>query len=443
MSALKRASYVGIGAGSALILGLLLLFLFPDPVVNWFVKPRIARTLAEAFPGSSIHMGHITCNILQNHLACDSISLRKNDETLSITTGALTVRGMDWLKLLRGRSPAREGLAGAIVDARDLVLTFPRFRYEFRCLRMRLSVPDSGLAIDSLTLRTLAGDEDFFGVSTFRRTRFTLTAPQLTVEGLACLAALEGKHYHARSIRLEQPSIDVLTNKDQPVRRDTSRLLMPGEVLSSIPGNVRVAALAISNGCVTYGERFAVGGRVALITTDSMQVLIEGIDNGGQELVLEARGRFMKVATMNLRMLIPLGSPEFSMHYSGSIGTMDISVLNAFLETAEHIRVKTGILETATFEINVASGRAGGSLRAIYRNFTLAAINKRTGSEKGFSDGVASFIANTFKIHGTNTPNKAGVLKIGNVKYTRKPEEPFLRFAWFALRSGLKDVVGF
>jgi len=40
-------------------------------------------------------------------------------------------------------------------------------------------------------------------------------------------------------------------------------------------------------------------------------------------------------------------------------------------------------------------------------------------------------------------PDKAGSLKTGVVNYTRKRDDPFFRFAWFALRSGLKDIIGF
>jgi hypothetical protein len=151
----------------------------------------------------------------------------------------------------------------------------------------------------------------------------------------------------------------------------------------------------------------------------------------------------MKVGAMYLRMSIPVTSPNFSYQYSGSLGGMDATALNPFLETAEQMRLKTGVLQVATFEVNVVSGRASGNVRAIYRDLTLAAINKQTGSETGFADGITSFIANTFKIRKTNVPDRSGSIKVGEVKYTRKGDEFFMEFTWFALRSGLGDVVGF
>jgi hypothetical protein len=179
---------------------------------------------------------------------------------------------------------------------------------------------------------------------------------------------------------------------------------------------------------------------------DSLQVSARGIHNHAETsdtIVIRAEGEFMKSAEMSVLMLIPISAPEFSFQYSGSVGSMDVRALNSFLETAEQMRIKTGVLQTAQFHIAVTSGHASGTVRAVYRDLSLAVINKHTGSETGFFDGITSFMANTFKIRGTNEPDKSGAVKIGKVKYVRQRNDPFFGFVWFALRSGLGDVVGF
>jgi hypothetical protein len=65
------------------------------------------------------------------------------------------------------------------------------------------------------------------------------------------------------------------------------------------------------------------------------------------------------------------------------------------------------------------------------------------GSEKGFSEGSASFIASTLRIRGTNVLYISGSIKIGEMKDTRKRDESSLEFTWFVLCSGVGDVVGF
>jgi hypothetical protein len=142
-------------------------------------------------------------------------------------------------------------------------------------------------------------------------------------------------------------------------------------------------------------------------------------------------------------MLIPLGSPQLSFSYSGSLNKMEVSSLNKFLEIAEHKRIKSGVLHSAAYNINVNSGRAAGSVRVEYSDLSIAALNKKTGSENGIFDRLSSFIAKSFILRGDNMPDKSGSMKIGVVKYTRKPDETFIQFVWFALRGGVGNVAGF
>jgi hypothetical protein len=151
----------------------------------------------------------------------------------------------------------------------------------------------------------------------------------------------------------------------------------------------------------------------------------------------------MKTSTMKILMVIPVASPEISFRYSGSLDLMDATRLNSFLEVGESLRIKSGILQNATFDVNVTAGRASGTVRVMYRDLTIAFRNSRTGSERGAYNQITSYIANAMKIRGTNMPDKSGSMKIGEVKYTRKPDDTFLQLVWFSLRSGVGDVVGF
>ena len=40
-------------------------------------------------------------------------------------------------------------------------------------------------------------------------------------------------------------------------------------------------------------------------------------------------------------------------------------------------------------------------------------------------------------------PDADGLIKKGEIKFVRNPANPFLQFVWFALRSGVGDIVGF
>ena len=80
----------------------------------------------------------------------------------------------------------------------------------------------------------------------------------------------------------------------------------------------------------------------------------------------------MNAGTMKVLMSIPITAPDFSLHYSGSLSAMDLTRLNAFLEIAEHTRIKSGSAQEAAFEIDVTAGQARGHVHAIYKDLEIA-----------------------------------------------------------------------
>jgi hypothetical protein len=120
---------------------------------------------------------------------------------------------------------------------------------------------------------------------------------------------------------------------------------------------------------------------------------------------------------------------------------MDLTRLDAFLDIAEHTRIKSGSVQEAAFEIDVTAGQARGRVRAIYRDLEMAVLDKQNGTEKGFDNRVASFLMNVLKFRNSNAPDAAGLMKEGEVNYTRRPDDEFQQFAWFALRTGVMDVI--
>jgi hypothetical protein len=156
---------------------------------------------------------------------------------------------------------------------------------------------------------------------------------------------------------------------------------------------------------------------------------------------LHAQADFMNAGVLKVLMTVPVRSSDLSLHYSGSLSAMDLTRLDAFLDIAEHTRIKSGDALEAAFDIDVSAGQARGQVRGIYRNLKIAFLDERTGSAKGVGNLVTSFLANTLKIRASNGPDASGSMKEGKVNYTRQPDEEFLEFAWFALRSGVLDVI--
>jgi hypothetical protein len=435
-------AYLGLGLGVILLVLAVILLVVGPALLNGYGRRKAERAFAEAHPGYALRLGRLAYSIGANRLVAQSVTLRATNSTFK--TGRISLTGVRWVQLLRGTTALAEVLDHARLEATNLDAEFPQARYGIRCARLRASVPGSELAAEGTELRTLAGDEDFFAAHEFRRTRFQLVVPECRVSGLAWGELLQGKAYRAGSIHLSRPSFDALANGDKPSPPFVKSPLMVHEALAAVRQPLQVDRLTITNATLSYSERATAGAEPGVLTFGTVGISVEGIANRGDAsaaILLRAQGSFMNAGVLNVLMTIPVTSPDFSLHYSGSLSAMDLTRLDAFLDLAEHTRIKSGSAQQATFEIEVTAGQAHGRVQAIYGDLEIAVLDKQTGTDRRFDHRVVSFLANLLKIRNGNGPLAAGPAKEGKVNYTRSPEDEFLEFVWFALWSGIRDVI--
>jgi hypothetical protein len=438
----RLLAYGSLCLGAVVLALAVIVLMFGRAILNGYGKEKMERAFSVAHPGSVLRIGSLDYAVAANRLVAQSVTLSAPKTTLKI--GRISVTGARWTRLLWGTAALSDVLAKASLEATNLDVEFPQAHYGIRCARLRASVPGSELIAEGTELRALVGDEDFFAAQKFRTTRFHLVVPECKVLGLAYGELLQGKSYRAGAVHLSRPSFDALVNRDKPVDPFVKSPLMVHEALAAIRQPVQVDSLSITNGDLRYCERVVAGAAPGVLTVGAVNVSVEGIANRGETgaaIQLRAQGDLMNAATLKVLMTIPITPPDFSLHYSGSLSAMDLTRLDAFLDIAERTRIKSGRAQEAAFEIDVTAGRARGRVRGIYRNLEIAVLDRQTDTEKGLGNRVASFLANLLKIRNSNAPDASGAMKEGKVEYVRGPNEEFQQFAWFALRSGVLDLI--
>jgi hypothetical protein len=440
---LRRFSVrVGLCLGTFVLAAAVSILVFGDMILNGYGKGKVERAFAKAHPGCALRIGELDYSVGADRLVAQSVTLSATNTTLKI--GRISLTGARWARLLWGTAALADVLAKASLEATNLDLEFPQAHYVIRCARLQASVPDSELIAEGTELRPLAGDEAFFATYEFQTPRFHVVLPECRVLGLAYAELLQGRSYQARSVHFASPSFDAMINRDKPPAPFVKSPLMVHEALAAIRQPLRVDSLSITNGHFRYCERLAIGAKPAVLTFGAVSLSVEGLANRGEpgaSINLRGRGDLMDAGTMKVLMSIPIAASSFSFHYSGSLSAMDLTRLDAFLDIAEHTRIKSGRVKEAAFEIDVTAGRARGRVRAIYSDLKIAVLDKQTGTEKGLDNRVASFLVNLLKIRRSNAPDALGAMKEGEVNYTRRPDEEFQQFAWFALRTGVLDVI--
>ncbi len=439
-SLVRRYIFSTIFYGTIFVLiGIIILFIFSDSLLNNFAKEKIITSFAEKYPNYTLQVGHIQYDVWKNRIGCDSLSIQTKDTSFSCTLISPSLTGINWIKLFMEKDFSSH-VNGEMKEAKFI---FPSSYYELRFHNLRISVPDSSLSAEEFHYQPFVDDNTFFSLNKFRITRMRIAVPQIAIAGFNYTALLQNTAYYARSVSGKNASFDFLLNKEKPIDSLSPSPVMPKEALSSIKTPLQCDSVKISNAFFRYREEFKKNSTPATVTFDTTQMVVTGITNNFKEndtLFIHAQTKFLNSSTMKLTLTMPLALPEFSFHYSGSLERIPFTKINPFLEIAEPVRIKSGTLHKATYTITVNKGYAIGKIRGIYDNLSFALLDEKTRSEKGFSNSIISFFVNTFKIRQDNLPDD---LKTGTIKYQKKKEETFIQFIWYALRGGMQDVVGF
>jgi len=256
---------------------------------------------------------------------------------------------------------------------------------------------------------------------------------------------MKGRNLHIHSAKLSDLSMNILLNKDKPFELDSEINPMPNELFNKIKNPMHIDNITVDNGYLNYNERFNLYGKSATLEFNHIKIsaneLIDTINKSTTEFI-NANGIFNNTTAMNLSISIPLSSEVFSMKYSGEFGRMELSSLNHYLNIAEEMKVKSGVLASASFAADITSGYASGNVNAIYTDFKLEPSDLKTSQSKMGRD-MKAFLANTFVLHKNNLQDKKGNLKQGMIKYMRKHDTAFIEMIWLSLRTGIEDIAGF
>lgn len=438
----RLAGYAAISLGVVLMTLTICFVIFGGSILNGYGKTRIERAFSTANPGSELRIGHLTFTVVGNRLVARSVTLTTTN--MSLDLGQMTLTGIPWRRILLKTRDWDDILAQTNLDLINLKAEFPRAQYGLRCARLHASVPTLELIAQELRLEPLVEDETFFASHEFRATRFRVVLPECRVTGLEYGELFTRTAYRARTVHFTDPFFEAMINKDKERAPRSQSPPMVHEALAAIEKPLRVANLSVTNGSIAYAERPVPGVEPGVLTFGKVNLAIENLSNHESvtnTIEINAHGDLMDAATLHVRLSIPVSPPDFALRYSGSLAEMDLRQLNPFLEPVELLRIKSGTAESAEFEIEVREGQARGRVRAVYDDLEISLLDEETGSAHGLRKRFVSFLANLLKIHESNQPDHMGEMRVGNVAYTRSADDPFLKFLWVALRSGVLDVI--
>ena len=437
--------YIGMALGT-IFFTIVFLFLFcPDVFFNGFIKRKIESSFMKSNPGYILKIGSLHYHFWNNKIDADTINITNNKSVLLYQIINSTVSGVKFSHLLKG-GPVENEIFGYVADTKELFSHDPDSKYEMRLKGIHLCAADSCIVAKGFEYLPRNNDETFFASSKFRQTRFKISIPAIKISGVDYAGLIKGKNLHIHSAKLSDVSLDVLINKDVPFYPDSAINPMPNELFNKMKNPFQIDNITIDNGHLIYNESYDTGKKIATLSFNNINITGKEIIDSEKKSVtlnINANGIINDATPVNLSMILPLSSKDFSLKYSGTFGSMDLTGLNHYLDNAEEdVRVKSGMVQSATFDVVITSGYASGKLRPIYSDLKVEPGYTKT-SQSMPRRKVDLFLANILLIHKNNVPDKKGNIKPGEIKFMRANDTAFMEMIWLSLWSGVKDIAGF
>src|SRR5690606_7846695 len=127
--------------------------------------------------------------------------------------------------------------------------------------------------------------------------------------------------------------------------------------------------------------------------------------------------------------------------YKGTLGKMDLTVVNKMIRPLLNVEVKSGNLSQITFDIWANDYRSKGTFKMDYDDLKVNILTETGDDGRREKKGLLSFMINQVLFNPGN-PDLYGKYTVGHINKHRDPNHPLFKAMWQTLLVGIKQCVG-
>ena len=334
---------------------------------------------------------------------------------------------------------------GRVTLAVDGVLRRTR-KMDFALSHLTLDAATQRISADTVRAAPEGDDSAFQRRNPYRKSRLSVLMAHVEARGIDLPAYVRRGALRAHTLDVQGLQVDVLKDKSKPedpapnvVRRT------PQAVMRAVGAQIQIDTVT-ANGMVSYRERDSTAATPGTLTFGALQLRGYNFSTDPARMTtttpfrLVGDARLMGEGQMHVEWTVPLLSPDFAMHWQGSLGPMDPKAMNAFLPNAVGMRFSGGRFNGAQWEATVRNGLAKGLLTPRWRDLTIelpGVARHDSGVVGGLIRGVAKFAANAFGIHNDNDSTGGHRPRDASITHQWINIETLPQFIWFQLRDPL------
>ena len=186
-------------------------------------------------------------------------------------------------------------------------------------------------------------------------------------------------------------------------------------------------------GTITFNDS---KGQILNVTTNKTALQKNNLSTARLSSNFMNRGKLDVLFTFNLT------DTSASYSYKGSIGPMNLQVLNPAIMPLALVKINSGKLKQMDFDITADSKISKGKVAVLYNDLKVTVLKPDTSNNMLKRLTIASLYANTMVIKRNNPDREGGQPRSFYVAYNRPKNSTFFKTIWRTLLAGIKPCAG-
>jgi hypothetical protein len=255
------------------------------------------------------------------------------------------------------------------------------------------------------------------------------------------------KKIYAQNARLKNGTLSIYSDKHYKSAPTNQVGNAPHMKLLKMSTRMGIDSLILDNIGIAYSEMSGEYSQIGTITFDHTYGTILNVTNDSTKLQKQKLMRanlmthFMNAGKLSTNFVFDMTSKVGAYTYKGTLGKMDLTVVNKMIRPLLNVEVKSGNLSQLTFDIWANDYRSKGTFKMDYDDLKVNILTETGEDGRREKKGLLSFMVNQVLFNPGN-PDLYGKYTVGHINKRRDPHHPFFKAMWQTLLVGIKQCVG-
>lgn len=390
---------------------------------------------------NAIKYDSVDLDFFKRSIVITNLRINPDSETAAkfrSTLPVLEIEGISYRKLIFNKSLY---ITKLLIKNGEII--FPEKLYTLKAKEIKFSRSRSSLSINLLELLPKYERYRFSRARGYRSNRMLLKVKNILLFDINLKELFKKRRFHAKSLRIKYPQLDVFRDKNVPKRKVTKKKKFPQELLRDLKVKLRIDEIKISKGKIIYAEHEKKEKRPGKLSFTAINANLKNVTNFPElldkktSLVLTGSTKLMDKSIFQVKITAPIKDRRNIFKFSGSLGKIRMNEFHSMLENIAQVRIRRGVVDQLTFSGRADNYRALGEMRLLYNNLRISVL-KKGGSYK--KKKFISFLTNTIILNSNPRPGRP--IRVGKISYKKEEKNSFFGYIWDALLSGIKSSIG-